>query len=274
MTGSTMTSPSDWPLAGPSPAARRGWSRRLKASGLHLLASLVVAGLVAALVFGLWYPYPYGEIAGGLGLFTILVSVDVVLGPMLTAVIAAPAKSLRELRRDLAVIVLVQLAGLGYGLFSMAQARPVHLAFEIDRFRVIAATDIDEGLLPEAPPELRTLPWFGPTTIAAVKPTDPNEQLKSIDLALAGFDLSYVPRNWRPYRSESAMAWSRARPAAQLLAHSPGQVDAVKRMAQVAGVDAAALRFLPVVSRRASWTVLLAPPDARPVGYLPVDAFF
>jgi hypothetical protein len=274
MTGSTMTSPPEWPSAAPAPVARGALPRRLKASGLHLLASVTVASLAAALVFGVWYPYPYGQIAGGLGLFAILVSVDVVLGPLLTAVIAAPGKPLAELRRDLAVIVIVQLAGLGYGLFTIAQARPVHLVFEIDRFRVIAATDVDEGLLREAQPELRALPWLGPTTIAAVKPTDPAEQMKALDLALGGFDLSYLPRNWRPYAGVAPTAWQKARPVAQLIAHRPDVVSAVTKIARDAGVDTAALRFLPLMSRRASWTVLLVGPDARAVGYLPIDAFF
>ena len=274
MTGSTTTSPPDWPSTAPAPAASRALPRRLKASGLHLLASVTVAALAAALVFGVWYPYPYGEIAGGLGLFAILVSVDVVLGPLLTAVIAAPGKPMSELRRDLAVIVIVQLAGLGYGLFSIAQARPVHLVFEIDRYRVITAIDVDEALLREAPPDLRALPWLGPTTIAAVKPTDPAEQMKALDLALGGFDLSYVPRNWRPYAAVAPTAWQKARPVAQLVAHRPDVASAVAEIARDAHADPAALRFLPLVSRRASWTVLLAGPDARAVGYLPIDAFF
>jgi len=34
------------------------------------------------------------------------------------------------------------------------------------------------------------------------------------------------------------------------------------------------MRFLPMTSRHASGVALLAPPDARIVGYLPVDGFF
>jgi hypothetical protein len=273
MSGSTIAALPESQAPRPSSPARHAWTRRVKAGGLHLLASAIAAALAAALVFGVWYPYPYGEVAGGLGLFTILVSVDVVLGPVLTTVVAAPGKPRRELLRDLAIIVAMQLTGLAYGLVTIAQARPVHVVFEIDRFRVVTAADLDASMLAGAAPDLRSLPWLGPTLIAAVKPTDPAEQVKSIDLGLAGFDLSYVPSNWRPYASEATAAWNRARPVAQLLAHHPDQADAVARIARAAGVDAAALRFLPLMARRASWTVLLAAPDARPVGYLPADAF-
>jgi hypothetical protein len=45
---------------------------RLKALGLHACVSLVIAGLAAALVFLLWYPYPYREISGGRELFLLV----------------------------------------------------------------------------------------------------------------------------------------------------------------------------------------------------------
>lgn len=41
----------------------------LKASGFHFLASLLVALLVGALVFLVWYPHPYRAMSGGTELF-------------------------------------------------------------------------------------------------------------------------------------------------------------------------------------------------------------
>jgi hypothetical protein len=175
-------------------------NRRLKAGGLHLLASVALAALVSALVFGVWYPAPYAAVAGGTSLFFLLVSVDVVMGPALTAVVANPSKPAAEFRRDFALIVALQLAALGYGLYTMALARPVYMAFEVDRMRVVVAADIEPASLAEAPPALRSLPWLGPKLIAAVKPVDPNEQMKSFDLGMAGIDLAMVPRNWRDTR--------------------------------------------------------------------------
>ena len=56
-------------------------SRRVVATAFHLLASACVAGIAALIVFGVWYPPPYSTIAGGMNLFVLLMSVDVVLGP-------------------------------------------------------------------------------------------------------------------------------------------------------------------------------------------------
>ena len=249
-------------------------TRRPRAVAIHIAASLLIAAGVGALVFLVWYPQPFDAIAGGTGLCLLLAGVDVVLGPALTAVVANPAKPLPELRRDLAVIVLLQLAGLGYGLYTMALARPVWLAFEIDRFRVVMAADIEPDTLGDAPPALRTLPWTGPRTIAAVKPTEPAEQMKSVELGLAGIDLSMVPRNWRQYASHTEQAWRAARPVAALLKHYPQEAPAVAQAAARSGVDGQALRFLPLMSRSASWVALIAAPDARIVGYVAQDGFF
>ena len=253
---------------------KRALGRRVLAPLSHLVLSVLVASLVAWLVFGLWYPAPFDVVAGGTGLFFLIVSVDVCLGPALTAVIAAPGKPQAEFRRDLLIIVLVQLAGLGYGLYSLSLARPVVLAYEIDRFRVVTAVDVDDKSLADAPPELRSLSWTGPRVIAAVKPTDPTEQLRSIELGLAGVDLSAVPRNWRPYDGHRAEAWRAARPIDVLLGKYPGLRGAVEGLAAARAKPLGELRFMPLLSRRVSWSVILAAPDASVVGYVPVDAFF
>ena len=247
---------------------------RLKAACIHLLASGLVAAVAAALVFLVWYPAPFATLAGGASLFLLIVSVDVVLGPALTAVVASPGKGRAELMRDLAVIVMLQLAAFGYGLYTIAMARPIALVFEIDRFRVVTAADIESASLAEAPPALQTLPWTGPRQIAAIKPTDPAEQMKATELGLAGFDLSMQPKYWREYAPLADAAWRAARPVPLLLAKYPQLASEVARIAEEAGLPAQALRFLPLMSRRESWVTLVAEPGARVVGYLPMDGFF
>lgn len=253
---------------------RSSLTTRARAAGLHLAASACVAALAAAVVFLVWYPAPYAAIAGGLSLFALLVGVDVVLGPALTAVAASPNKPRAEFRRDLAIIVLVQGAAFGYGLYAIALARPVCVAFEIDRFRVVSAADIEPELLRDAPDGMRELSWFGPRLIAAVKPTDPTELMQATELGLAGFDLSMLPRNWRPIETRRAALWAAARPSAVLLARYPQAAASVAQVAAAAGQAPQDLRFLPIVSRRASGVVLMSATEARILGYLPLEGFF
>ena len=128
------------------------WKRRLRASTVHLGISLCIAALAAALVFGLWYPYPYGEISGGRELFLLVVAVDVVMGPLITLAIFNSTKPRRELIMDFTVVGALQLAALGYGLWTVFAARPVHLVFEYSRMSVVHAIDVDADLLAKAPP--------------------------------------------------------------------------------------------------------------------------
>lgn len=253
---------------------RSALGHRLVAAVVHLAASAAVASAVAIVIFRLWFPAPFELIAGGRSLFFLLVSIDVVLGPALTFVAASPGKPKQQFKRDLAAIVFVQLAALGYGIHTISEARPVLISFEIDRFRVVTAADVERSQLALAIPGLRTLPWAGPRVIAAVKPTDPDEQLKSIDLGLAGIDLSMLPANWRPYDSENSKAWARARPVALLVERYPERRSGVETIARSASQPVESLRFLPLMSRQASWITIISPPDARIVGYVDVDGFF
>ena len=69
--------------------------RRLRAPLIHATASLLVALAVSAIIFLVWFPGAYATIAGGLNLFFIIVAVDVVSGPLLTAVVADPKRAAR-----------------------------------------------------------------------------------------------------------------------------------------------------------------------------------
>lgn len=246
---------------------------RLHASLLHLLASILAAALVAGLVFLWWFPWPYRELAGGRELFWLVVGVDVVMGPVLTFVVFNRRKSAGELRRDVAVIVALQLGALAYGMWSVAQARPVYLVYEVDRFRVVTAADIDPATLHQARHGLDRLPWTGPRLIAVRRPEAGAEMNQSIDLALRGIDLSVQPAFWVPFEAEQALALARARPLPQLIARLPAQAQALHQAAAQTGRAVEGLHYLPLTARSAFWTALVDPASGRPLGYSPVDPF-
>ena len=135
---------------------------RAYAAGLHLLISAAVAGLAAVLVFFVWYPGAFRHMAGGRDLFLLVTAVDVVIGPVLTFAVFNRAKGKRHLSRDLAVIALLQIAALVYGLHTVYIARPVAMVFEVERFRLVSANDVLVEELPKALPEFRELSLTGP----------------------------------------------------------------------------------------------------------------
>jgi len=251
----------------------RGAGRRVKAPLLHALASLVVAITVSVIIFVLWFPGALATVAGGLTLFLILTTVDVISGPMLTAIVADPIKAARSFRRDVLVIAIVQLVALGYGVYVLSLARPVVLVFEVDRMRVLSAAEVDPAALSAAPEDLRKLSWTGPRVIAAATPTTREEMLKSIDLAIGGLDIGDLPKNWRPYESHATSAWNRAKPAPELEARYPAVRGELASVAARTHVPLDELRFLPLVGRQSSGSVILAPPGARVVDVLSVDGF-
>ncbi len=246
---------------------------RLRAAGIHLAVCVVVAALVALVVFLCWYPAPFADLTHVAPIFLMLVGIDIVVGPALTLVVAKPTKPRAELLRDLSVIALLQLSALAYGVHSVASARPVALAFEVDLFRLVTANEIDDASLAEAPAALRELPWRGPRLMAVVKPDDPSEQLRTIDLGLAGVPLAALPKYWRDYASLADEVWRKSKPVALLLEKHPQVAADVQAAAAAAGQPVSALRFLPLLSRQASWVTLMAP-GAKVVGHLPVDGFF
>ena len=246
---------------------------RLGASGIHLGISLCVAVFAAALVFGLWYPYPYGEISGGRELFFLVVAVDVIMGPLITLAIFNRAKPRRELLIDFTVVGLLQLAALGYGLWTVFAARPVHLVFEYSRMTVVHAIDVDADLLAKAPTSLQKLPVTGPTVIALRPFKNPAEQFDATMAALEGVSLAARSDLWQAYEPVRADVLKEAKPVAELRARFSNQAAQIDRAIAATGKPVTDLRYLPLLSRKTAWTVLLDTTTAEPLGYLPLDSF-
>jgi hypothetical protein len=252
------------------------WPDRLRASGIHLGLSLGIALLAALLVFGIWYPYPYRDISGGRELFLIVVTVDVILGPLITLAIFNRVKAWPVLRRDLVVVALVQLGALGYGLWTVFVARPVHMVFEYDRFRVVHAIDIAPDQLPKAAPAFNTLPITGPTLLSLRPFKDSNEKFEMTVTALQGLTLAARPELWQAYAAGRVDMLKVARPVAELqlrVAKDAAASSAVKRALIDGGQAAQSWLWIPLAGRKSFWTVLLDAQTLQPTAYLPLDSF-
>jgi hypothetical protein len=249
------------------------WISRLRARALHLGISLGVAVLAALLVFGLWYPYPYRDISGGRELFALVVAVDVVMGPLITFAIFSRTKPRRLLVMDFAMVGAIQLAALGYGLWTVFVARPVHLVFEYSRLSVVHAVEVEPELLAKAPPGLRALPIAGPTTLALRPFKNAQEQLEATMAAMGGAPLAARSDLWQPYQASKADILREAQPVPELRARFPNETGLIEHAVAETGRPMATLRYLPMVGRNQAWTALIDPETAEPVGFLPLDSF-
>jgi hypothetical protein len=241
---------------------------------IHLGLSALVGLTAAAIVFGLWFPYPYRHLAGGQTLFLLLVSVDVVCGPLLTAVLFNPRKSRRELALDLSLVVLVQLAALAYGIQVISQARPVVLAYETDRLVAVSAGQVAPEDLGKAPPEFRKLSWSGPVLVGT-RQAEEGEELQSVMLSVNGVEPSARPGWWQAYEKNRPQVKRRMKKLAELRAVreplAQGEIDAA---AARTGLPMADLFFLPMTSPKMvdGWIALLDR-EGGIVGYAPVNGF-
>lgn len=248
------------------------WQGRLRAAGIHLAISLVVASIAALLVFLVWYPYPYREISGGRELFLLVVAVDVIMGPLMTLAVFNLKKPRKELRRDLAVIGLLQLAALVYGLWTVAVARPVHLVFEIDRFRVIHAVDIEPVLLKRAAPEHQQLPLTRPTLLSVREFKGSKESFDATMAALQGFPVGARPDLWQSYDKARAQIIATAKPAAELKNRFPARISDIDRVLKTIPASTP-VGYLPLASRSTFWTVLVNTNTAEVLGFVPLDPY-
>lgn len=245
----------------------------MRASVVHLGLSIAVAGLAAALVFGLWYPYPYRETSGGRALFQLVVLVDIIVGPLVTLAVFDVRKPWRVMRRDLAVIAVLQLAALGYGLWTVYAARPVHLVFEYHRFQVVHAVDVSPERLAKAPADLRTMPLTGPTLLSLRPFKDNEEMMRSTETAMAGLPQAAQADLWRSYEAARDEVRQAAKPLSELRARFPSQSPAIDAGVAATGRPASALGAIPMIDRQFAWTVLVDRNTAEVVGFLPLDSF-
>lgn len=243
---------------------------RWKAAVLHLGTSVLVISTLGVLLSLTWYPPAYIWAIDGVGLIAIMAGVDVCLGPLLTLIVWNINKP--SLRFDMAVIIMLQLAGLGYGLHAVYLARPVYMVFAIDRFDLVSATDIPEGELEKAKrEEFKALPLDGPKIIAAQKPTERAERNRLLFSALAGgADLPQIPQYYVPYSEAITEVVSKSLPLDRLMQRDKHSQNTLSSYIDKHALDRESIRFLPLRAKR-DQTVLIDANTAKILGIVDLD---
>ncbi len=238
---------------------------RLRAGLIHLSISAVVAVIAVGVVFLLWYPQPLHAAVGVTEIFFIVLGVDVIIGPLLTTVVYRQGK--KSLRFDLATIALLQAAAFAYGLWTVAEGRPAWLVYNVDRFDLVQAYQIDQRKAGEAPAEYRSAPWAGPRWVSAQRPESPDaRQTIMFEALFAGVDIAQRPELYRPLDDAAESMRERAKPLAELLRYNPqSAVDASRQRWPEA--DA----YLPMMARVRPVTVLINKASAKVVAIVDLN---
>jgi hypothetical protein len=246
---------------------------KLKAFFVHFGISLVIGVLVVFLVGGVWYPYPFHILSGGWQLLILALVVDVVVGPMLTALVYNPRKGRLEKVSEFVVIGFLQISALIYGVWSIFEARPVHVVFEYDRFRVVHANDVPENLLPMTPEGIKAFPVTGPTWLG-LRPLEGKEKFDYTMQALDGVAVAARPELWNSYEKSTSAVLAAAKPLDDLNMRFPKKQNSIKEAVRDSKRTMVELRYLPIQGRKMEvWTVLLDAATAQPVAYVDVDSF-
>ena len=219
-----------------------------KAMVVHFGLSLLVAAIIALLVFTLWFPYPYRELAGGRELFFLVMAVDIVCGPLLTFVLFSPTKLRKELFTDISLVVVIQLLALCYGIWNVWLARPLYLVQEADRFNIISATNLETRDLDALPADLKPKLFSGPTKVSLRNMSSAEREKLNAQIKSGGKDASELPFFYASYQGNKA--YQNGHELRELLITQPQHKTTISNLIDKSNVnDQKKLRYLYIVGR-------------------------
>jgi len=255
--------------------------KRIKAASrvasIHLVVVLVWIAVAGFLILKIWFPYPYNKTSGGVNLFLLLCAVSVICGPLLTLLLFDASKSRSKLWIDAVLVIAIQMASVIYVMYGVAQARPIFLAYEGNRFRVVTMRDIDPMRLPNARREFRSPGFGGPRLVGAklAEATDPSFR-QSITESLQGLHPSFRPERWVPYESQRAALRAELKPMATLKAKHPQAVVSIDQVLAEHGLTDEGAGYLPLDAEKADpadWVAIVERSSGLPRAFLPLDGW-
>lgn len=231
---------------------------RLRAFSLHLLASFTVLTALLGTFYLCWYRWPGWYLANVSQVSLVLAGVDLVLGPMLTLVIASAAKPRRLLVRDITVIAFVQLCALGYGTLSLWNGRPLYYAFSQDALTLVQRYDIDAAATdaaavdPAVPGDALLQPhWYSlPRWIWAPLPTNPAEHAHLAKNAESGgADVTALPNYYKRWEAGLPTLRTALKPVAVIKYFSGRERKVLAARMQAAGIAVDQANSIPFTGR-------------------------
>ena len=226
-------------------------SKRLKFFLSHLSLSFLIALLVIGLVFFIWYPSPLATAVGVTHIFLMLLVIDVILGPFLGLLVYKEGK--KTLKFDLSVIILIQIAALYYGVFSIEQGRPAWLVYNVDRFELVRKNDIILENIDQAQPQFQQVSWTKPQLVAIKSAKDVQQHNNDMFIeVLGGISLAQQPERYVELSEVKSLIQQRAQDL-ELLKNFNDSDQVVKVLAKYPTATA----FVPLKANAVDMTVLI-----------------
>ena len=226
-------------------------SKRLKFFLSHLTISMLIALVVVGVIFFIWYPFPLATAVGVTHIFLMLLAIDVVIGPILGVLVYKEGK--KSLKFDLTVIILIQLSALCYGVYSIAQGRPVWLAYNVDRIELIRNNEIIQDYLDQAQTQFQHPSWLKPQYVGVEFAKDANQRGDDLFAeALGGISIAQKPERYVDFAQAKKQMQQRAQKI-ELLQQYNNKTKVEKILAKYPQATA----FLPMKANAVDMTVLI-----------------
>lgn len=110
---------------------------RYQAFGIHMAFSLVIFFILLICITQFWYPGILFDTGNGWKAISLIVGIDLILGPLFTLIIFNHNK--KSLKFDLWVIALLQVVALIYGTWTIHSSRPLAIAYINTSFMTLYA---------------------------------------------------------------------------------------------------------------------------------------
>lgn len=169
---------------------------RYQAFAVHMAISLVIFFVLLVCITQYWYPGILFDTGNGWKAIALIVSIDLILGPLLTFIIFNPNKS--SLKFDLSVIALVQIAALAYGTWTIYSSRPLAIAYINSSFHTFYANADNAKDIKEVVKQLKTRQLF-----YVFDEENPSQSLNSNQLAPYADHSKIVTNNTSPYHHKA-----------------------------------------------------------------------
>lgn len=177
-------------------------SKRQKFFLGHLIISVVISIIFIGIVFLCWYPSPLAKAVGVTHIFLLLILIDVILGPILGLLVYKEGK--KTLKMDLSIIILVQVFALSYGIYNIAEGRPVWIVQNGDRFELIRNNDLVSNGIEKAAPQYQDPSWLKPQFVTIKQAKTMADQNKLVfEAVMSGTSLSMRPEYYTSLNLEN-----------------------------------------------------------------------
>lgn len=240
-----------------------------RAALIHLWPSLLVLVIIGGLIFFAWYPYPFLQFEES-GRFALLLIVTAAfIGPAMTFLFYRKGK--RGMTFDLVVIVLIQLAAIGWGVRTLHQSQPYFMVFTVERFDVFSIRDVDLGQISN--PKFLDKPLAGPILLYATMPT--NQKIFQQFLQEVMFegkpDLQFRPEFWSLYADKRALVLDVSQPLADLRNARPESVYRIDDLVKNNGGDITQLKYVPAMVKHEQFAAILDAHSGAVIDTLKID---